>query len=44
MSRVAEEGVVVEADLGVQGEQVALGGHHQRVDLDERAVAVDEGL
>ncbi len=40
---VAEERVVVEAHLGVEREEIAACGHHQRVDLDERAVALDEG-
>src|SRR5687767_4585149 len=32
--RVAEFGVVVEADLGVEHQQLAVFGHRQRVDLD----------
>lgn len=41
---VAVEGVVVEAELGVEGEDAAVGGFHQRVDLDHRAVALEEKL
>ncbi len=41
---MAEERVVVEANLGVEAEQVALLGHHQRVDLDEACVLLDEEL
>jgi hypothetical protein len=40
--RVAEEGVVVEAELGVQGQEAPVGGDHQGVDLGQRAVAGDE--
>ena len=39
---MAEERVVVEADLGVERQQVAGRRHHQRVDLRERAIALDE--
>ena len=41
-ARVAEEGVVVEVELGVERQQVALAGDDQRVDLGERAVELDE--
>jgi hypothetical protein len=45
---VAEEGVVVEADLGVEGEDASVAGGDEGVDLDERAVefppALVEGL
>src|SRR5262249_27477495 len=49
--RAAEERVVVEAHLGVEGEQLALSGEDERVDLDhggvelaEGAVAAEQGL
>ena len=41
---VAEQGVVVEVHLGVEGDDVTRAGHDQRVDLDDRGVEVDEGL
>ena len=41
---VAEEGVVVEVDLGVEAHDLAGLGHHQRVDLQQRHVLLDEGL
>ena len=40
---VAEEGVVVEVDLGVEGEDVARLRDQERVDLDERGVRALEG-
>ena len=40
--RVAELGIVVEADLGVEHQQLALVGDRQRVDLDLRGVGADE--
>ena len=40
--RVAEQGVVVEADLGIERDDVAGAGDDQRVDLDDRAVERDE--
>ena len=39
-----EQGVVVEVELGIEAEQVSLPGLHQGVDLQERAVGLDEGL
>jgi hypothetical protein len=39
---VAEERVVVEADLRVECEQVAALGQDERVDLDHRGVGLDE--
>ena len=41
---VTEEGVVVEVHLGIQRDDIAGAGHHQRVDLDDRAIEFDEGL
>ena len=41
---VAEHGVVVEADLGVEGEEVAGFGDDERVDFDEAAIERDEQL
>ena len=41
---VAEQGVVVEVELAVEGQDVALLGHDQRVDLGERGVLVEEEL
>ncbi len=41
--QVAEERVVVEAELRVQGEQFTGAGHDERVHLEKRAVAGDEG-
>src|SRR4029453_17895805 len=35
---MAEARVVVERDLSVEGHDSSVGGHHQRVDLDERRV------
>src|SRR5688572_29537917 len=42
--RVPVEGVVVEAHLGVEREQIATPGQDERVDLEHRRVGVDEGL
>ena len=39
---MAELGIVVEADLGVEHQQLALVGDRQRVDLDLRRVGADE--
>ena len=39
---MAEQRVVLEGHLGVEAEQVALFRHHQRVDLDEARVLVEE--
>jgi hypothetical protein len=41
---MAEQGVAVEADLGVQHPQMAVGHDDQRIDLQHRHVLVDEGL
>ena len=41
---VAENGVVVEVDLGVERDELPVLGDDQRVDLDERAVLRDEAL
>ena len=40
---MAEHGVVVQVELGVQGQHVAALGDHQGVDLRQGAVQVDEG-
>ena len=40
---MAEDGVVVEGDLGVHGHEPAGLGHHQRVDLDQGAVLLQAG-
>ena len=42
--RVAVEGVVIDGELGVEGEDTAFLGHDQRVDLGEAGVAIDGGL
>ena len=42
--RVAEEGRVVEHDLGVQRQQLARLGDHQRVDLGEVGIGSHEGV
>jgi hypothetical protein len=39
---VAEHGVGVEADLGVEHEQLAVLGHGERIDLDLAGVGADE--
>ena len=44
MSGMAIEGVVVEADLGVEHQQPALAGDDQGVDLEKAHVLGDEGL
>src|SRR5688572_20076265 len=41
---VAVERVVVEVHLGIERDHVAGTGHHQRVDLDDRAIELDERL
>ena len=41
---MAEEGVVVEAELGVEGEEVPFGGDDEGVDFEHGAVAADEGV
>jgi hypothetical protein len=41
---VAVERVVVEVELRVEGVHVAVGGDDHRVDLDHRAIALDEEL
>ncbi len=40
---VAEERVVVEVDLGVEGQHAAVARHDQRIDLGERGVGLPEG-
>jgi hypothetical protein len=42
--RMAEERVVIERDLGVEGEEIARLGEDERIDLDHRGIGVDEGL
>src|SRR5512133_411724 len=42
--RVADQAVVIEADLGVQGRDIPLLGHHQRVDLHHGAVLLHKEL
>ena len=42
--RVPKERVVVEVHLGVEGQEIARGGHDERIDLDQRRVGRDEGL
>ena len=44
MSGWRAEGVVVEVHLGVEGQDVALPGDEERVDLGERGVRPFEGL
>ena len=39
---LAEQRVAVSAQLAVEADQVALGGDHQRVDLDQRQIALQE--
>ena len=41
---MAELGVGIEADLGVEDEQLAVVGDGERIDLDLRGVGADEGL
>ena len=41
---VTEDGVVVEAEFGVQAEQVVVTGDDERVDFEQGAVTGDEGL
>ena len=40
--RLTEQGIVIQIDLGVQGDQLAPGGHHQRIDLHQVGVARHE--
>ncbi len=40
--RVPVEGVVVEVHLGVERQQVAAGGDHERIDFDQRGIGGDE--
>src|SRR5829696_7994581 len=42
--RLPEAGVLVEGDLGVEGEHGAVGRLGQRVDLDQRGVLLGEGV
>ena len=42
--RMAEQRVVVEADLGVEAEELAVLGDDQRIDLEQAHVALDKGL
>ena len=42
--RVAEQPVAVQRDLGVERHHVALGGHDQRVDLDQHRLLAHERL
>ena len=41
---VAEQGVVVERHLGVEGHHPAIFGQHQRIDFQERGIEGHEGL
>ena len=41
---MTELGIVVEADLGIEHEQLPLVADRQRVDLDLRGVGPEEGL
>ena len=41
---VAEEGVVVEGDFGVEGEELVVLGGDEGIDFDQRSVSVDERL
>ena len=41
---MAEQRVVVEADLGVEADQLLVLGDDQRIDLQQRHVGLDEGL
>ena len=41
---LAVERVAVEVHLGVERDDVALGGHDQRVDLDQAGVALDDAV
>ena len=40
---MAEEGVVVEIDLGVEAEKLAAFGDDQRIDLEKAYVLADDG-
>src|SRR5699024_263070 len=41
---LTEVGVLVQGDLAVQGDDAAVLGQDERVDLDERGVLADEGV
>ena len=41
---MAEQGVVVEIHFGIERDDVVLAGDDQRVDFDNRAIEVDEGV
>jgi hypothetical protein len=41
---MAEERVVVEGDLGVEGEELVVLGGDEGIDLDQRGVGLNEGL
>ena len=41
---LAEQRVLFDVDLGVERDQRAVLGHDQRVDLDERQVALENSL
>src|ERR1035441_10017604 len=41
---VAEEGIVVEGDLGVEREELVVFGGDEGIDLDQRGVGLDEGF
>ena len=41
---MSEEGVVIKGHLGVEGDQGALAGQHQRIDFQQRGVEGDECL
>ena len=41
---MAEERVVVEVDLGVEGEELVVLGGDEGIDLEQRGVGFDEGL
>ena len=41
---MAEQRVVVEVDLGVEREQLAVLGRDEGIDLDQRGVRLDESL
>ncbi len=39
---VAEERVILEADFGIEADKRGLLGHHERVDLDEARILLNE--
>jgi len=43
-TRLAVRRVVVDFDLGIDGDPLARAGSHQGIDLGQRGVEVDEGL